>query len=151
MIKYVIAIDPGVNTGIGIFSVTRNELVLCQSFSFWDAIETIEKWIKEYRDVVDFIVENPNNKAVWRNGKNKPIQNRMARNVGSVLRDANLIIEYIQRKGYLVTNCHPVGKLDQKKFALITGWQEKTNQHGRDAGMMAFNHGKNLVLLGRVV
>ena len=128
----VIGIDPGENTGIGICD--DGVLVSLVTTNFWGAINIIA----ENRDAF-FIVEKPKTKHVWHKGaKARGAIERTAMNVGSVLEKASLMVDYLQRNGYRYKVSAPFGKVGVETFRLITKWEGKSNQHTRDAGMMAF-------------
>lgn len=135
--NYYIGIDPGVNTGIAIYDCSKKQLIECYSSDFWNAVNVL----KSYTNACVF-VEMPGTKAVWHTAaKSQAAKNRTAVNVGSVLREAELIIE-LAIKLHDVIICEPSRKIDAQLFEKITGWEQKTNQHSRDAAMLIFRYTK---------
>ncbi len=127
-----IAVDPGKTTGIAI--AVDGELTELITSDFWGAIDIIAS----NPDAL-VVVELPANKSVYHKGaKNRGAIERTGVNVGSVIREAELIIKYLHRDNRQYMTKKPSGKVDAKKFMRITGWQGGTNQHVRDAAMMVF-------------
>ena len=68
-------------------------------------------------------------------------QLKVARNVGQIDAWCSLIFELCAEVGI---SCHSISpdqkgpKLDAKKFTTRTGWVGSSNQHGRDAAMVAW-------------
>lgn len=59
--------------------------------------------------------------------------------IGSVKRDCSIWQEFCERhdiKHLLIPPANISTKLSAKKFKEITGWDKRTSEHGRDAGMM---------------
>lgn len=60
-----------------------------------------------------------------------------AHDVGAVRRESMLLADGLELAGAQVERVHPPGKVDAVTFARITGWTGRTNEHQRDAGMLA--------------
>lgn len=135
--QYLIGIDPGINTGFAVLWKKENRLIECRSTDFWGALQSAEEWGKNFE--IKVIVEKPGTKAVWHQGaQSQAAKNRTAVNVGSVIREAELIIE---RMKILGIECHvvpPKGKVTSAHFRRVTGWNFQTNQHARDAAMLLY-------------
>ena len=61
--------------------------------------------------------------------------------VGSVKRDASIWEDYLTDLGIefeMVAPKRNVTKLSQDRFKAMTGWKNRTNEHGRDAAMLVF-------------
>ena len=126
-----IGIDPGKNTGIAY--AENGKITRLETLNFWGAIKVLEN-----HKHAAIRLELPATKAVWHNGatSKKAIQ-RTGVNVGSCLREAELIYEYLVMNGFNYRVVKPQGKIDAKRFNLVTGWTGQSNQHTRDAGMLA--------------
>ena len=136
----VIGIDPGKNTGIAIYDRETRKLTDVYSDCFWGAIFGIEQLDKIHEIIV--ITELPQSKTVWHKDANsRGAIERTAVNVGSVIREAELIIEYLGISKIQTVIQRPQGKVNAKQFKKITGWDRRTNQHGRDAGMLCYGFG----------
>lgn len=66
---------------------------------------------------------------------------KMARNVGEIDAWCKLIVEHCAELGITAHGVSPKGKgakMDADSFKELTGWQGRTNQHERDAAMVAW-------------
>lgn len=128
----VIGIDPGKTTGVALCKYGK--IVELKSTDFWGAIEAFE----DYSDAF-VVIELPDTKHVWHNGStNKKAIQRTGVNVGSCIREAELLIQYLIRNGRDYVIQKPLGKRTGDQFKNITGWAKQTNQHTRDAGLLAY-------------
>lgn len=133
---YLIGIDPGVSTG---FAIAKDgKIINVKTVDFWDCI----KLLRDMQNMgIVVYVENPNaNKPVFfkRGANNAAMMQRVAQNVGSNKRDAQLIIQFCERYKIDVRPQKPLGtkSIDANYFELLTGYKERTSQHGRDAAML---------------
>lgn len=126
-----IGVDPGKKTGLAIWCLITRRFVEISTTDFWGAIDKIESYAKIH--TVKVFIEKPNTKAVWHKGGKTT-----AVNVGSVLREAGLLIEFCKRKGFEYKAVPPMGKLDKDPFKKITKWNSRTSEHSRDAAMLVF-------------
>jgi len=128
----IIGIDPGKSTGIAI--ITDGKLTQVSTSDFWGAIDVIND-----NPGALFVVELSVSKHVWQNNAtSKGAIQRTSLNVGSVLREAELLINYLGKKKHEYIIQKPGGKKTKDDFNLITGWTGRTNQHERDAGLLAW-------------
>jgi hypothetical protein len=137
----VIGIDAGKATGLAIYDTETGQFDNVYSTTFWGAISAIDVLIAHSmpgKYELAAVVELPTTKAVWHKAKSDGAKNRTAVNVGSVIREAELIVEYLENHGIRVIKQHPRGKVDAAYFKRVTGWHGATNSHSRDAGMMCF-------------
>lgn len=143
-IEYVIGIDPGVTTGIAVYHRRERALRSIESTDFWGAIDRVQRFPIE---TVKVVVEVANYAPVFKErkakGENANHLSRMAQNVGQVMREARLMVEGLRRLGYEVIEAKPLGKAkkaddDRRQFERLTGWTQRTSQHGRDAARLAW-------------
>ncbi len=129
----VLAIDPGVHAGVAI--AINGKLSDLITTDFWGAIDILE----QNKDA-HIVVELPATNHVWHDkAATKGAIQGTARRVGSVIREAELLIAYLVRNERRFGYVKPAGKVDSKLFNKITGWTGRTNQHCRDAGIMAIS------------
>ncbi len=127
----VVGIDPGVSTGFAL--VENRKIMLLQTLSFWEVIDRIGIY-----ENVSYAIELPKTRHVWhREANSKSALLKTGMNVGSCIREAELIIEYLKRNGKEYKVVIPQGKLKADQFERVTGWKGKSNQHVRDAAMLA--------------
>jgi hypothetical protein len=124
-----IGIDPGVRTG---FAIEQDgKLVQLETTTFWAAYHTVAQLLSECGDV-QVIIEVPGTKANW-HGESA------AHNVGRVCREAELLADGLELAGAHVERVQPQGKIGAELFRRLTCWTGRTNQHQRDAGMLAIS------------
>lgn len=131
----VIGVDPGQHTGIA---------------TYHDGKLTSLKTIKPHQ-MRDAIMNSGANMVVFEDSrltsfmfttvKSRPVALNMARKVGQVdglcsLIDA--ICEEAGIKAYGISPKQKGAKLNAEQFEHVTGWMQGSNQHGRDAAMVAF-------------
>lgn len=134
----ILGIDAGKTTGLGF--VKDGVVLNLMSTDFWCAIEQINLFVinNEKHHVV---IELPKTDHVWQPKANRGgnYSNSIAVDVGRVICQAELFVYYCQKHGISYTTKHPQGKVDAKMFNRVTGWDKPSNQHTRDACMLAFN------------
>jgi hypothetical protein len=128
--KYHIGIDPGKNTGYAEYNAETGLLIL-ETVDFWTCYAMMK--IRPTRGVLVHI-EVPKTKTNWHASKNSTT----SVNVGMAYREMILLAEGIERLGFHVKRTFPQGKIDAKRFRTITGYKGRTNEHTRDAGMLAY-------------
>ena len=85
----IYGIDPGKTTGMALCK--DGKLISVFDVNFWGCIEVINDNSEDM-----FIIELPNSKHVWHNqATSKKAIQRTGVNVGSAIREAELIIEFI--------------------------------------------------------
>lgn len=129
-----IGIDPGAITGVAIW-VSKDkyfeDIFSCNILRAMDrlGIYTI------FGNTI-FIIENPNlRKWYGTNSKGKE------QGAGSIKRDYSIWCEWFFMNGveYMAVNPKDINtKMKAKPFKNLTGWNERTNSHARDAAMMVF-------------
>lgn len=127
----VIGIDPGKHTGMAI--AMDGKITALTETDFWGCVDYLQ-----VHDDALVVIELPNTKHVWHgDAKAKGAIQRTGVNVGSCIREAELLVSWLHRnkRNYIIQK--PQGKLDANMFKRITGWSGPTNQHKRDAGMLA--------------
>lgn len=163
-----IGIDPGETCGVASWSNTTDKFTEVTSFMYWETIQFINRILNHRGDKrrkdgtiagIALLIENP--------GLNKPvfpmkeetvnfktalatddyelhnttlrIFSRRAQNVGMNKQMAKFLIEYCTRMGFRVQEVRPHRKkVNAEVFKMRTKWQGRTNQHGRDAGLIVY-------------
>ena len=134
-IRTVVGIDPGVHTGmaLAIDGVLREVYTV----SFTNAQAILLK-MRERGHLFELVIEDPRGQYVPYNQR----EPQRIKGVGSVERDAKLWIDWCEFNRLKYITLRPSKKTKTKltasEFAKITGWTKKTNEHGRDAGMLVF-------------
>jgi hypothetical protein len=140
MTDAIIGIDPGKSTGFAVYDMRSSQLSLCDTLDFWGAVGKLDTLCLKSAENYRVVIELPKTKAVWHVGaKTQAAKNRTAVNVGSVIREAELIVDWLDLNGVDYETVPPRGKMDAAMFKRITGWQGRTSQHARDAGILAWS------------
>lgn len=148
---FVVGIDPGAHTGFAVWSREAQQFQKICTMDFWDAVFAITRSETLTPDNTVVVVEIAHLAPItFRRGKADSFatMDRMARNVGQVIREAQLLAEGLRRFGFDVIEHKPIGKVktggkydadeDDRQFKQLTGWTDRTSQHGRDAGRLIF-------------
>lgn len=135
-LEFSIGIDPGKSTGFAVWSSSENRFLVIETVTSGHALKKIRMYPSNESIVT---VEVPQTKANFHGGEGSHIQSV---NIGMVIGQARLIVDYLKSEGYTVIEMHPQGKLGKDGFRLMTGYSGRTSQHARDAGVMAYKHGR---------
>ena len=135
-IKVVIGIDSGVNTGFAIWGVSMKAFIGVVCTNILSAMEDILKLKNsdEY-EIVSVVVEDAR-QVKYKTSKYK------AQGAGSVKRDCQIWEDFLKRHDINHRFVRPnakITKLNADVFKRTTGYQGKTNEHGRDAAMLVIN------------
>lgn len=133
----VIGIDPGKNTGFAVYDRSKKRLVSLWTIDFGLAIRKLEA---NHSEIDHVRIERPKTKYVWQSVKRQDLRAAMniAFRVGMNQREAQLLISECRRRQFRVVEMNPQGKIDQQRFRMLTGWEGRTNEHIRDAGMLCY-------------
>lgn len=139
--KVMIGIDVGKKTGFALS--LGGKLSEVKSYGFWDAVTVVKSLFEGYKqdNQIDFkvYVEDPRLRTWFGSDEKKVQAARMG--VGSVKRDAELWEEFLQREQIpyeLIAPKYNRTKLSHEQFIRLTGWTNRTNEHGRDAAMLIY-------------
>ena len=131
----IMGIDPGVNTGIAIYRAGQlDELRTIAPHEIADCIhgQQPSRVIFEDSRLTSFMFTQVKSRAAAL---------KMARNVGEIDAWARLIVAVCGELGIACHGISPKGKgakVGAIEFARLTGWLSPSNQHVRDAAMVAY-------------
>lgn len=129
----IIGIDPGANTGIATYIGGKlHSLQTIAPHQMREAITGASRVIFEDSRLTSFMFTTV---------KSRPVALSMARKVGQVDAYCNLITAICADLGIPAHGVSPKNKgakLNAEQFAKATGWDGKSNEHARDAAMVAF-------------
>lgn len=133
--RQVIGIDPGINTGWATYIDGKlMGLQTIQPIDIYGQIVTSEAEL--------FVFEDSRlQSAVWVPSKNKAVANNIARKIGQVDALCSIIQDTCERYDIKYMRVSPKakgGKMNAEDFNLLTGWSVRSNQHERDAAMVAW-------------
>lgn len=138
-----IGIDPGVKTGFGLIDGNRKSV---KSYKIHDALSAIAQVAKNSSKSIHVRVEDARQRKWFGNNSKEKLQG-----AGSIKRDSKIWEDFLTdanklTKGRLTFEMvHPIKggtKIDTKIFKQITGINERTSEHGRDAYMLILNYKK---------
>lgn len=131
----VIGLDPGANTGVATFE--GGSLVSLETI----APHEIERTIRAVQPARVVFEDSRLQSHTWTTIKSRPAALKMARNVGEVDAWCKLIVAVCAGLDIPAHSVSPLGKghkMAAAQFERITGWSKPSNQHERDAAMVAF-------------
>lgn len=129
----IIGIDPGTTTGYAL--AEEGELEVVKSGTAIEAKEFVYNIFAEHDDVIVVIEDARKRSWFGQTGKKRWM------GAGSIKRDCSLWEEFCEYFGLPYYLIHPKNiktKLDAEYFEEVTGWDGQTNEHKRDAGMIAY-------------
>jgi hypothetical protein len=132
-----IGIDTGVNTGIAVWFSEQKKLTVVASGMIHECFPIVMKLFNnEYKTPIKVRVEDARQRKYITGGREK------LQGAGSVKRDAKIWEDFLKDYGIpyeMVAPKNNKTKLTAEAFKKLTGWEGKTNSHGRDAAMLIFN------------
>ena len=133
--RYAIGIDPGVNCGFAIYDRQLAELTHCCSLPLHELFDTLKAWSG---NGIEVFIENPN---TWVQFKGKKTMDSRLQGAGAVKQSYRHIVEFLQDYSIAFKPTKLQGnmkKVSHDYFVKLTGFDGKTNEHGRDAAMIVF-------------
>lgn len=131
----LLGIDPGTHTGVAFFEGGRLvELRTIHPLALYDLLAGSKATRVVFED-------SRLTSPVWSRDTTAAARLKIARNVGQVDGICSLIVEACARIGIDALGISPKGKgakLDAAQFEKVTGWATASNQHARDAAMVAW-------------
>ena len=131
----LLGIDPGQKTGVAIFirgalTEVRTTTPNCVA-ALLDELEPVRVVFEDSRLT----------KATWSRGVSPAALRKIARNVGQIDAWCSQLVDLCAARGIVAHGISPKGKgakVTAEKFMRLTGFAGRTNQHQRDAGMVAW-------------
>ena len=131
----VLGIDPGASTGIATFEA--GVLAALETIAPYQ----IERTLRERMPARVVFEDSRLQSHTWTRAKTVAASAKMARNVGQIDAWCGLIASICEELGIPAHGVSPASKgtkVDAGRFARITGWSGSTNEHNRDAAMVAW-------------
>jgi hypothetical protein len=133
----ILGIDPGAHTGVATYvggQLTDLETV---------GPHQIERLIRGRAPARVVFEDSRLQSHTWTSSASKAAAAKMARNVGQVDAWCNLITAICEELSITAHGISPAGKgakLNALQFASVTGWLQRSNEHERDAAMVAWKY-----------
>ena len=131
----IIGMDPGMNTGVAIYQAGKLEVLMTIS-----PLE-IHALLKGFEPARVVFEDSRLQSHIWNRMLKAAAAAKVARNVGQIDAWCYLITEHCERLKIAAHGISPAGKgakLNAAKFQELTGWTGPSNQHTRDAAMVAW-------------
>lgn len=130
----IIGIDPGTKTGFAVLNKQTGSLIVCKTIGITRAMSEVSN--HSGRHVIRVFVEDAR-KRKWF-GKDASAK---AQGAGSVKRDCAIWEEFLTDQGIPFEMVDPktqrgLTKMDAERFKALTGWQDRTSEHARDAAIL---------------
>lgn len=147
-----IGIDTGVHTGIAVWDNRQRSFEMISALKIHQAMkEVIERADKCAKLGIKLIVrvEDPRQRTWYETNKmNREEERKRLQGVGSVKRDASVWEDFLtdleaeygkdRLEFQMVAPKNNKTKLSSDSFKAYTRWEQRTNEHGRDAAMLVF-------------
>lgn len=131
----ILGIDPGQQTGLAIYQ--GGKLTQLETVAPYQIANHIKSHWPDRVIFEDSRLTSP----IFARGVSRLAMLKIARNVGMVDMVCHMIVDACDRMGIPAHGISPKdkgAKLDAEKFNRETHWTDKSNQHTRDAAMVAF-------------
>jgi hypothetical protein len=142
-VPIVLGIDPGTTTGLAGYVPAENRLAFVGSASPLAVLKRIERWAVEGL-LLGAYVEDARALPVYarHRSKGRGERDRVARSVGRVDLLTDLYLACLEAHGIPTQPVQPVRskKWDAEALRRVTGYEGRTNEHGRDAARIV--HGR---------
>lgn len=136
MTRYIVGIDPGVTTGFALWDADKKRLTEVTSMGIVEALLRTKN-MRDAGSLHMVVFEDARLRTYFGTKGVEALQG-----AGSIKRDCSVWGEWLAVLGCAVLNVSPKNKgpkMDAERFARFTGWQGRTNEHGRDAAMLVWN------------
>ena len=136
----IVGIDPGVHTGVAVWDTSSRQLLNVTCCGIVEAMAYLSEFHKERRINVVVVEDARQRKWIPRERDVKQFKGR-AMGAGSVKRDCSIWQEWCEFNRIEFNPRPPknnITKLTSLQFQGITGYDGRTNNHGRDAAMLVF-------------
>jgi hypothetical protein len=136
---YIIGIDCGVNTGICVWERPEKHMKYINSLPIHKAMDEVRYWNRFAPGQVFVRIEDARLRKWIPRQTNEKWERGVREGAGSVKRDAKIWEDYLTDLGIpfeLVPPKNNKTKVNADYFKKLTGYQERTNEHSRDAAML---------------
>lgn len=135
--RYAIGIDPGETTGVAIYDRKEKRIAQIYTSDFWQVYGIARTiWLNDFDDAI-ILIETAKRTGIYARYHAKEqgaLREKIAANVGSNAREADLLATGLEKLGFDVRRVKPTNsKWDAKKLKFVTGIEYRTNEHVRDA------------------
>jgi hypothetical protein len=140
--EYIIGLDPGRSTGVGILRTKDDAAIGWYTKDFFSAQSFVKECFPSRSNVRILVEVSPAVRIGHKADLPEETRDKMLVNTGGVKREASLLAESLRRDGYDVVEVSPVRKKKwtDEEFELFTGSTARANEHERDAVRLAYHY-----------
>ena len=135
----LIGIDTGVHTGFAVYDTDLKALIYVKEYPIHRAMDLVKRMFDDGSDIkVRF---EDARKRTWFGYHTAKEDRARLQGAGSVKRDCQIWEDYLTDLRIpfeMVAPKNNATKLTAEQFRRITGYDGKTNEHGRDAAMLVY-------------
>lgn len=135
----LIGIDTGVHTGFAVYDTDLKALIYVKEYPIHRAMDLVKRLFDDGSDIkVRF---EDARKRTWFGYHTAKEDRARLQGAGSVKRDCQIWEDYLTDLRIpfeMVAPKNNATKLTAEQFRRITGYEGKTNEHGRDAAMLVY-------------
>jgi len=136
----VVGIDPGVHTGLAVWDTSSRQFLDIRCSGIVDAMRYLHE-LQQERGIGLIVFEDARQRKWIPREKDLSEFRGRAMGAGSVKRDCSIWEEWCETFAIDYVKTAPkngMTKLTDRAFCGITGYDRRTNNHGRDAAMLVF-------------
>ena len=131
----IVGIDPGKHTGYAEYDARTKRLRECEALLIHQAMRRIENL--QNLQLLKMVVFEDARLRTWLGSKGR----EALQGAGSIKRDCTIWEDFLRDIGVVYRNIKPAAgatKWPAAKFAKMTGWKHRTNEHARDAAVLVW-------------
>lgn len=135
-----IGVDPGVHTGFAVWHALDRKFLQVRELRIHRALAEVDILATAFPEFV-VIFEDARLRKFYGSADQRQAKYGAAirEGVGSVKRDSAIWEEFLEDRGFAYSARLPMNtKWSAEKFRLVTGWDQRTNEHARDAGTIVY-------------
>ena len=136
----VIGIDPGLNTGLAVWDTSSRQFLEIRCSGIVDAMDYLDR-LRAEKGIGLVVFEDARQRTWIPRERDLAQMKGRAMGAGSVKRDCSIWEEWCKARQVQYIASRPkngMTKLTDAYFRGITGYDRRTNEHGRDAAMLVF-------------
>lgn len=130
-----IGIDPGTHTGVAIWDTREGKFLSLDTLQIHQALVEVMLWKDKVGHDLQVVFEDARQRTWFGKGNT----NAKLQGAGSVKRDCSIWEDFCTDYGIPFRAVPPVKgatKVTPTYFKMISGWEGRTSEHSRDAGML---------------
>jgi hypothetical protein len=136
----VVGIDPGLHTGLAVWDTSTRQFLDIRCSGIVSAMDYLDD-LSLKRGIGLVVFEDARQRKWITRERDLAQMKGRAMGAGSVKRDCTIWEEWCEARGVQYIASRPkngMTKLTDAYFRGITGYDRRTNEHGRDAAMLVF-------------